>query len=125
MLFRRFGFLQTRLLLEKQDDLRQLELELERLDKREAKKPGETTSDRLKARRYRSNERKELNLRIEKAWLDYSKLPDFLLRFGPPSPPNMPSRLCDKRLITSQYSQIGLRRQRSRSLEQAHDLRIQ
>lgn len=33
MLYRRFGFLQTRLLLNKQDELRELEKDLDRLDK--------------------------------------------------------------------------------------------
>lgn len=33
MLYRRFGFLQSRLLLNKQDELRELEKDLDRLDK--------------------------------------------------------------------------------------------
>lgn len=37
-MYRRFGFLQSRLLLDKQDELRQLEKALDKLDKREAKK---------------------------------------------------------------------------------------
>ncbi len=38
MLYRRFGYLQSRLLLEKQDDLRRLEEELDRMDRKDAKK---------------------------------------------------------------------------------------
>ncbi|KAF1963711.1 hypothetical protein CC80DRAFT_397118 [Byssothecium circinans] len=37
MVYRRFGFIQSRLLLEKQDELRELEEGLDRLDRREAK----------------------------------------------------------------------------------------
>jgi hypothetical protein len=36
MLYRRFGYLQARLLLDKQDDLRRLEAKLDRLDKQVA-----------------------------------------------------------------------------------------
>lgn len=37
MIHRRFGFLQSRLLLEKQEELRDLEKKLEKMDKKEAK----------------------------------------------------------------------------------------
>lgn len=37
MIYRRFGFIQSRLLLDKQDQLRELERKLERLDRVEAK----------------------------------------------------------------------------------------
>ena len=38
MIYRRFGFLQSRLLLDKQDELRQLEEALDQMDRREAKR---------------------------------------------------------------------------------------
>ncbi|KAL9110402.1 MAG: hypothetical protein Q9227_005133 [Pyrenula ochraceoflavens] len=45
--YRRFGYLSSRLILEKQDDLRQLEQELERADKRQVK----LCAEELKTRR--------------------------------------------------------------------------
>jgi hypothetical protein len=45
MVYRRFGFLQTRLLLEKQDTLRALEKRLDKLDKSETE--GEDNEDNL------------------------------------------------------------------------------
>ena len=48
MIYRRFGFLQARLLLEKQDSLRVLEQRLDRLDKAETQ--GKDNEDNLCSR---------------------------------------------------------------------------
>lgn len=71
MLYRRFGYLQSRLLLEKQDDLRRLEEELDRLDRKDIKK-----SDRILMTRQNVGEdhfkgRRELMYKIENAFNQY------------------------------------------------------
>lgn len=72
MLYRRFGYLQSRLLLEKQDDLRRLESQLEVMDY-EDNVPARR--DILKTRLYHDDEcakeRKALVEKIEKKWLEY------------------------------------------------------
>ena len=78
MLYRRFGYLQSRLLLEKQDDLRLLEEELGRLDRRHGKKPESAMAISLKTREESDEpyvqERKSLLSSIEVKWLEYSNL---------------------------------------------------
>ena len=78
MLYRRFGYLQSRLLLEKQDDLRLLEEELGRLDRRHGKVPGSDMAVSLKTREESDKpyvqERKSLLGRIETKWVEYSNL---------------------------------------------------
>ena len=71
MIYRRFGYLQSRLLLEKQDDLRKLEEALDRLDTSDTK--GEGKEDFLSIRRNFGEERNKLLADIEKTWLQYCK----------------------------------------------------
>ena len=83
MLYRRFGYLQARLLLEKQDDLRRLESRLGLLDG-----DDEGKTDVLKTREYYDDEymkeRKSLMEVIEKKWLEYC---EFSMRVLPTCPP--------------------------------------
>ncbi|KAK5046920.1 hypothetical protein LTR84_007274 [Exophiala bonariae] len=74
MVYRHFGYLQSRLLVEKQNDLHLLEIELEELDcSDEAEDPR-----RLQTRRdydaEHMRERVQLLKRIERKWLEYSNL---------------------------------------------------
>lgn len=70
MLYRRFGFLQSRLLLNKQDELRKLEKDLDRMDKVDEKNdPGVLRSrERDDAENGR---RKKLLYEIEKKFKEY------------------------------------------------------
>jgi len=72
MIYRRFGYLQSRLLLEKQDELRVLEEELDILDAQmNNKRPADlTTTDLPEAI---AGPRKSLMERIEKTFCDYCK----------------------------------------------------
>lgn len=74
MMYRRFGYLQARLLLEKQEQLRRLEEDLDVMDKR-----GEAAGSRdLKTlkdgKKDNAGERRMLMRRIEKKFRDYGKL---------------------------------------------------
>lgn len=74
MLYRRFGFLQARLLLYKQDELQQLETELDKLDRiheqfNEFLLMSRTVDDK------RCGQRKELLARIEIKFGEYGKCP--------------------------------------------------
>ncbi|KAF2820182.1 hypothetical protein CC86DRAFT_305151, partial [Ophiobolus disseminans] len=73
--YRRFGFLQSRLLLDKQDKLRKLEEALDRLDKREAKADPRrpTTTDLLEKD---VGPRQKLLATIEKEFTSYANVLD-------------------------------------------------
>ncbi|KAK4943912.1 hypothetical protein LTR10_016628 [Elasticomyces elasticus] len=71
MVYRRFGYLQSRLLLEKQDDLRRLECELELMD-REEFDAGD--KDVLRTRDLHGQDRMNLLQRLEEKWVQYSNL---------------------------------------------------
>ena len=68
MVYRRFGFIQARLLLEKQDSLRVLEQRLDHLDRAETQ--GEDNQDNLCSRDH-DDQRKELMTKIETTFRDY------------------------------------------------------
>jgi hypothetical protein len=68
MLYRRFGFLQSRILLHKQDELRELEYHLDYIDRCDA----ETKPTRLRSRERDGNEtRAELLEKIEHKFKEY------------------------------------------------------
>lgn len=74
MVYRRFGFVQARLLLEKQDDLRNLESKLDRYDRRLGLNPQ--TKDTLRTRDLKLDAaiaRKELMDKLEKCFNEYGK----------------------------------------------------
>lgn len=78
MVFRRFGYLQARLLLEKQDELRLLEEELDGLDARmHAKRPADLITRDLRAATRAP--RKDLIEKIENTFCEYGKEPSYLL----------------------------------------------
>jgi len=79
--YRRFGFLQSRLLLDKQDKLRKLEEALDRLDKREAKADPRrpTTTDLLEKD---VGPRQKLLATIEKEFTSYGKCSLLVIRSG-------------------------------------------
>jgi hypothetical protein len=72
MLFRRFGYLQARILLEKQDDLRRLESDLNLMDNDDI---DEGRGRYLKTRVYNDSDcmkpHQELMKKIEAKWLEY------------------------------------------------------
>ncbi|KAG7124345.1 hypothetical protein HYQ45_013699 [Verticillium longisporum] len=72
--FRQFRYLQTRIMLQLQDELRELETLLYRLDERDREFPG-----MLRSREYcdkRSQTRKMLLHRTRRKWMDYGKTND-------------------------------------------------
>lgn len=72
MLYRRFGYLQSRLLLDKQADLRELEEQLDELDEEVAlSRPGDLTTRDLRPED--ANTRKELMDEIEARFCEYGK----------------------------------------------------
>ncbi|PVH82395.1 hypothetical protein DL98DRAFT_653150 [Cadophora sp. DSE1049] len=73
MLYRRFGFLQGRLLLYKQDELRELEARLDRMDKLDAKRDQSLLRSREKDDAYGSR-RKMLLEEIDVKFKDYASL---------------------------------------------------
>ena len=73
MVFRRFGYLQSRLLLDKQDDLRKLEEQLDRLDASDTETTG--NEELLDRRRNFGAERLELLKVTEEKWLQYCAFP--------------------------------------------------
>jgi hypothetical protein len=75
MLYRRFGYLQSRLLLEKQDDLRRLEEELDRLDRRDFKKNDLILMTRQNIGEDHFKFRRELMQKIENTYNEYCGLP--------------------------------------------------
>jgi hypothetical protein len=70
MLYRRFGFLQARILLNKQDQLRELEKDLDRLDKLDLKKNPSVLKSREKDNAVNSRRRKILS-KIEENFKEY------------------------------------------------------
>lgn len=66
-LYRRFGYLQARLLLEKQDELRCLEEELDSLDLSEQN----SNPDSLFSRECQGNTRREFLSRIQARFIEY------------------------------------------------------
>ena len=71
MMYRRFGFLQSRLLLEKQEQLRRLEESLDFLD-REAKDANPRDLESFKdGKKEQSSDRRVLMRKIEKKFRDY------------------------------------------------------
>jgi hypothetical protein len=75
MLYRRFGYLQARLLLDKQDDLRQLEAKLDRFDKQIAngESPENLTTRDLEPEDAQT--RKKLMNEIESRFCEYGLHP--------------------------------------------------
>jgi hypothetical protein len=72
MVYRRFGFVQTRLLLEKQDEMRQLESKLDRYDKRTGQ--NSETSANLRTRDLKpeaATARKEIMEKLGKCFNEY------------------------------------------------------
>jgi hypothetical protein len=70
MLYRRFGFLQARLLLARQDELRGLEERLDLLDEKQAEEKPRLLHSR-EDDDIKSGERKELLLEIEEKFKNY------------------------------------------------------
>lgn len=79
MIYRRFGFLQSRLILEKQDELRELEEQLDSLDKREEEKSIRHPMTRDPPRDI-MRPRKELLSTIEEKFCSYGKFVLFRAR---------------------------------------------
>ena len=73
MIYRRFGYLQSRLLLEKQDDLQRLELKLDIMDNGVASDDEDSLRTRLDYGEEYMEERQTLTAQIEKKWLEYCK----------------------------------------------------
>ena len=73
MVYRRFGYLQARLLLEKQEELRRLEGQLDDLDKAEAQ--GNISSlTTMESRAFRTDgDRRKLMCKIEKCFSEYGR----------------------------------------------------
>lgn len=70
MIYRRFGYLRTRLLLYHQDVLRELELKMDRTDRREANDPA---TERRLCCREEDDDQKELLLRIGRQLQTYGR----------------------------------------------------
>ena len=73
MIYRRFGYLQSRLLLDKQDDLRRLESALDRLDFKETKKNNDALMSRHDIESDACKDRRELMQKIETNFKEYCK----------------------------------------------------
>lgn len=73
MLYRRFGFLQARLLLNKQDELRELEKDLDRLDKVDQAKDPSLLKSREKDDAV-DGRRKKLLYDVEEKFKEYGHL---------------------------------------------------
>lgn len=73
MVYRRFGYLQSRLLLEKQEHLRQLEEQLENLDSEDAEKESRNliTMENYDTPQYKP--RRNLMRRIDRAFRGYGR----------------------------------------------------
>jgi hypothetical protein len=83
MVYRRFGYLQSRLLLEKQDDLRRLESELDRFDKKAFKKNEEALMSRQDIEEPEFAPRRALMQKIEAKFNEYCmRLPYRLMAFS-------------------------------------------
>lgn len=75
MVFRRFGYLQSRLLLAKQDDLRLMETQLDRLDKADAVNDPESLMTREVLDEDDVKPQAELLGKIEKKFCEYCTFP--------------------------------------------------
>jgi hypothetical protein len=73
MVYRRFGYLQARLLLEKQDELQKLERQLDREDKIAYREDNDLLRTRQNYDQERMKGRGELLEKIEKIWIKYCK----------------------------------------------------
>jgi hypothetical protein len=73
MLYRRFGYLQARVLLDKQEHLRGLEAQLDELDQSQRR----TDPDALFRREGQGDCRRELLRTIEKTFNEYGQTPAF------------------------------------------------
>ena len=67
MLYRRYGYLQSRILLEKQDELRVLEEQLDELDRSEMN----VRPHKLFTRTQQGDDRKGLLVKVETAFCEY------------------------------------------------------
>jgi hypothetical protein len=72
-LYRRFGYIQSRLLLEKQDDLRRLEEHLDRMDRKDSKKSNQLLMTRQTIGADSFKERRELMQEIETKYNEYCR----------------------------------------------------
>jgi hypothetical protein len=77
MIYRRFGYLQARLLLEKQEQLRRLELELELLDENDMKAKSRSLISFADGEDGEGQERRQLMQKIEDKFRDYGKWKTF------------------------------------------------
>jgi hypothetical protein len=72
MVYRRFGYIQARLLLDKQDELRKLEQELDDFDRQvQKRRPADLTTRDL--RPSDAPPRLELMIKLEQAFCEYCK----------------------------------------------------
>ena len=74
MTYRRFGYLQSRLLVEKQNDLQLLEDELDRMDRLAVDKDPNCLMTRLHYGEESMSERVSLLAKIEQKWIEYCEL---------------------------------------------------
>jgi hypothetical protein len=77
MIYRRFGYLQARLLLEKQEQLRRLEWELELLDEKDMKAKSRALISFADGEDGEGQERRQLMQKIEDKIRDYGKWKTF------------------------------------------------
>jgi hypothetical protein len=77
MVYRRFGYLQSRIILEKQDNLRQMEDKLDRMDRIDSRLEKREANARLLTRdSFGADfqaERVALLKEIEREWMEYGK----------------------------------------------------
>lgn len=73
MLYRRFGYLQSRLLLEKQDDLAKLELKLDAYEEKEFQDNANSLMTRRHLKNDNMMEKAKLLKDIEQTWNEYCK----------------------------------------------------
>ena len=74
MMYRRFGYLQARLLLEKQEQLRRLEEDLDLLDQKDQKAESRDLKTLRDGKKDNAGERRVLMRKIEKKFRDYGML---------------------------------------------------
>lgn len=74
MIYRRFGYLQARILLNKQDELRELEKDLDKMDARDAKTRPLVLQSREEDE-FCDGKRKEHMREVETKFKEYSKTP--------------------------------------------------
>jgi hypothetical protein len=74
MIFRRFGYIQSRLILEKQDELRKLETELDALDEKFKAKNEYGLYSRNDMEPTLGKEHRQLMTRLEKEFREYGKM---------------------------------------------------